>query len=169
MNAYVVTLSKVFPTTHKRKGEPTNFAEQLLNAIWKAHNMKTRFQDLGIKLHTIRGNYELWEKRFKKIDEGKAFLSIRCWTGKPYHSKQVEICKLKKSDGISIQRLEFQRERGIWFTQYITERPIVRNTIVPIKCLAENDGLTVDDWREWFKSNDLSKPLAIIQFTKFRY
>lgn len=162
MNAYVVTLSKVFPTTHKRKGEPTNFAEQLLNAVWKAHNMKTPFQDLGIKLHTIRGNYELWEKRFKKIDEGKAFLSIRCWTGKPYNSKQVEICRLTKSDGVGLQKLEFYNGS--------LQQPIINGgKTIKAEILSQNDGLSWSDWREWFKSNDLSKPLAIIQFTKFRY
>ena len=35
--------------------------------------------------------------------------------------------------------------------------------------LANNDGLTLRDWCAWFKDYDLSKPLAIIQFTKFRY
>jgi hypothetical protein len=35
--------------------------------------------------------------------------------------------------------------------------------------IAVNDGLSYEDWREWFKDYDLSKPLAIIQFTKYRY
>jgi len=32
-----------------------------------------------------------------------------------------------------------------------------------------NDGLTSNDWLEWFKNYDLSQTLAIIHFTKFRY
>ena len=33
--------------------------------------------------------------------------------------------------------------------------------------LSNNDGLDFDDWKEWFKGYDLSKPLAIIHFTKY--
>lgn len=35
--------------------------------------------------------------------------------------------------------------------------------------LAHNDGLSTDDFKEWFRGYDLSQPLAIIHFTKFRY
>ena len=35
--------------------------------------------------------------------------------------------------------------------------------------LAKNDGLSDDDFREWFKKIDFSKPMAIIHFTDFRY
>ena len=37
--------------------------------------------------------------------------------------------------------------------------------------LAENDGLTFADWKAWFSNPkyDLSEPMAIIHFTKFRY
>lgn len=34
---------------------------------------------------------------------------------------------------------------------------------------AANDGLSLSDWREWFKGYDLTKPMAIIHFTPFRY
>ena len=35
--------------------------------------------------------------------------------------------------------------------------------------LAKNDGLTLPDFKEWFYKYDLSTPMAIIHFTKFRY
>ena len=35
-----------------------------------------------------------------------------------------------------------------------------------IEDLAKHDGLSFEDWREWFKGYDLSEPLAIIHFTK---
>lgn len=35
--------------------------------------------------------------------------------------------------------------------------------------VANNDGLKYLDWRRWFKDYDLSKPLAVVHFTKFRY
>ena len=162
MKTYVLTLSKTFPAKHQRKGEPTNFDAQVLNSVWSAHNMSLRYLKFGIKLHTIRSNYELWSKRFKQIDEGKACLSIRYWIGKPYHSKQFEICKLTKEDGIGLQRLEFYNG--------CLQQPILSSGMTSrAESLAKNDGLSFESWKEWFKSCDLSKPLAIIHFTKFRY
>lgn len=35
--------------------------------------------------------------------------------------------------------------------------------------VAKNDGLHPADWIEWFSAYDLSKPMAIIHFAKFRY
>ena len=35
--------------------------------------------------------------------------------------------------------------------------------------IALNDGLSFEDWENWFKNYDLAQPMAIIHFTKFRY
>ena len=162
-------LSRNFPAKHPRHGEHTNFDTKLLNAVWSAQNMSIGLPQYGMKLHTIRANYELWSKRFEQIEAGNAVLSIRYWTGKPYHSKQTEICKLTREDGIGIQKMEFlafqegyRKDAGIW----------IAGNVFPIderEQIAINDGLTLQDWEAWFKSCDLSKPLAIIHFTKFRY
>ena len=162
MKTYVITLSRNFPAKHPRKGEPTNFDTQLLNAVLSAHNMSIGFPQVGMKLHTIRGNYELWSKRFEQIEAGNAVLSIRCWTGKPYNSKQIEICKLTREDGIGLQMLEFYNG--------CLQQPILSSGMtIRAESLAKNDGLSFESWKYWFKSCDLSKPLAIIHFTKFRY
>ena len=166
MKTYVITLSQKFPAKHPRKGEPTNFNNQLLNAVWRSHNMSVGFPQFGMKLHTIRANYPLWKKRFEQIEAGKAILSVRYWTSKPYASKQMEICKLSAKDGIGIQRLFFNADRDgqhVWWNFNIDGRYDV------IERLAANDGLSLDDWKAWFKNYDLSKPLAIIHFTKYRY
>lgn len=144
MKTYVITLSQVFPATHARAGEPTGFRENLCKT----------------KLHTIRANYEFWKTRFEQIEKGEACLSIRQWTGKPYRSKQVEIGRLTREDGIGIERLMFDKSR---FLPHVNYKP------VGVGNLANNDGLSLEDWSEWFKGYDLSKPLAIIHFTKFRY
>lgn len=34
---------------------------------------------------------------------------------------------------------------------------------------ASNDGLMVSDWLNWFSNYNVNDPLAVIQFTKFRY
>ena len=162
MNTYVIILSRNFPAKHPRKGEPTNFDTQILNAVLSAHNMNCILPKYGMKLHTIRSNYDLWEKRFEKIEEGKAALSIRYWTGKPYHSKQTEICKLTKDDGIGLQMMQFYNG--------CLQQPILSSGMtIRAETLAQNEGLSFESWKDWFRKCDLSKPLAIIHFTKFRY
>ena len=153
MKTYVITLSKYFLATHKRAGEKTNFKEKFLS---------------GEKIHTIRANYPLWEKRIKEVQEGRAVLSVRQWTGKPYRSKQVEITTLTAEDEIGVQAARIVA--GIYlkiifgenFEHYFVSEE--ERTL-----LAKNDGLSLEDWKEWFRSYDITNPLAIIHFTKFRY
>lgn len=146
IKTYVIALSQHFLATHKRAGEPTDFKEKFLN---------------GEKIHTIRANYPLWEKRVKEVQEGRAVLSIRQWTGKPYRSKQVEIAMLTAENDVGVQKLEFYNNTlGLCHIGIVYQRKYE---------LAHNDGLSFEDWEEWFKGYDLSKPMAIIHFTKFRY
>ena len=175
MKTYVLILSRTFHAKHPRKGEQTNFDTKLLNAVWRAHNMSIGLPQYGMKLHTIRSNYALWSKRFKQIYEGKAALSIRYWTGKPYHSKQTEICKLTKEDGIGLQRLQFiplNNDLGNFITSIDFRCHRMPEALNLAHELASNDGLTFSDWKEWIFGSikyNISKPLAIIHFTKFRY
>ncbi len=148
MKTYVLTLSEFFPKTHSKAGMPTHFKETFLNRE---------------KKHTIRANYPLWEKRIKEVQEGKAVLSVRQWSGKPYCSKQVEITRLTFEDRVGIQKLLIVKHSTAWI-DYPRHR-----LSVDFKYLAKYDGLSLADWDEWFKDYDLSKPLAIIHFTKFRY
>lgn len=153
MKTYVLTLSQVFPAMHPRKGEPTGFKEKVEAAI-------KQLEGEWWKEHTIRGNYELWRKRFEEIDASNACLSIRIWSGKPYHSKQVEIARLTKEDGIGLQKLEYN------FKECLLH---IGNLVLDPEELALKDGLTRKDWENWFKGYNFSNPLAIIHFTKFRY
>ena len=162
LKTFILTVSRNFPTTHKRKGEPTYFEDKILKRYSDFNNF------LGWqKLHTIRSNYELWSKRIKQIQEGKAILSIRYWSGKPYNSKQVEICRLDKDSGIGVQELTFDVPCGDFsirnnYTEFW-------NNSYKMAELAKNDGLSPDDFKEWFRKYDLSKTMAIIHFTSFRY
>lgn len=174
MKTYVITLSRHFLANHKRAGEETHFKEKFL--LGQSCPDCASPQDLsGInisdcnscvracsfpKLHTIRANYPLWEKRIKEVQEGRAVLSIRQWTGKPYRSKQVEIATLTAGSGVGIQLMELTNDFaeciiGDHHHSYVT--------------VAKNDGLHPADWIEWFSAYDLSKPMAIIHFAKFRY
>lgn len=142
MKTYVLTLSHTFPKGTLDAGEPTGFKEKLL---------------AGKKIHTIRANYEWWLKRINQIQAGEACLSIRQWSGKPYRSKQVEIARLTKKDGVGIEQVTLP---------HIANRPDIFNQFPG---LDTNDGLTREQWLYWFAGYDTKEPLAIIHFTPFRY
>ena len=170
MITYYLTLSQVFPSTHPREGQQTGFKEKVLRAVCKTG--ERYLSDIRPKIHTIRANYEFWRKRFEKIAAGEAVLSIREWVGKPYGrgSTQREIALLTREDGIGIQKLEFRRKEGTAkFVDGILRPFADGKRIDRTERLANNDGLSFEDWEAWFKGYDLSKPLAIIHFTKLRY
>lgn len=146
MKVYVLTVSKHFPKTHKRAGQSTGFVE----------NINKLFIADCEKIHTIRSSYELWSKRANEINAGKAVLSIRYWSEKPYRSKQVEICRLQK---IGIEKLE-QPDNFVYAT--------IGDNAIDWETVAKNDGLSFDDFCEWFKSRQ-KEPMAVIHFTNFRY
>ena len=146
---------------------------------------------MGKKIHTIRANYELWKKRFQKIEAGEACLSLRFWSGKPYRSKQVEFLRLTREDGIGIQKIIMRREelpdRILYGAQVLEEWQHVwtRDIRRPVDMYARNDGLTPEDFIAWFAPTfekarkkyatlaDLSTAMemefAVIHFTKYRY
>lgn len=146
MITYVLTVSQKFPATHKKAGQPTGFP------------LAIKHYD---KIHTIRGNYDLWAKRFEKINAGKAILSVRIWEGKPYASKQLEIFKYDYTHKIGVEK--------ILFDDYLYSCQINEKRFGNMWELSKNDGLSDEDFEHWFKKYDLSKPMAIIHFTDFRY
>ena len=174
MKTYVLTVSRFFPKTHKRAGEKTNFSQKLQLGIKNIPNSVMYDEECDLvmdrKIHTIRANYPLWEKRISEIQNGNAILSIRYWSGKPYNSKQVEIMQLDKNSGVGVQELDLSvfKELGMCFINY-NELTFSGSKQVNHKELAKNDGLSLKDFKEWFKSYDLSKSIAIIHFTAFRY
>lgn len=144
MRTYVLTVSKSFPSYHIKAGKPTWFPEKIEHKE---------------KIHTIRGNYELWRKRFEKIDKGEAFLSVRVWEGKPYNTKQVEVFRFDKSHGIGIEKIVFD--------DYLYSVEI-NGTRRQFSGIDENDGLSHADFESWFKKVG-PEPMVIIHFTDFRY
>lgn len=157
MKTYVITLSRHFLANHKRAGEETHFKEKFL----LGQGLTDYDTPSMAKIHTIRANYSLWEKRIKEVREGRAVLSIRQWTGKPYRSKQVKIATLTAENGVGVQKLEFYNNTlGLCHIGIVYQRKYE---------LAHHDGLSFEDWEEWFKGYDLSEPMVIIHFTKFRY
>lgn len=110
MKTYVITLSQVFPTWHKRAGEPTKFRAAFLSGQTcskckkRNHAMCTSECFSGLKIHTIRANYPLWLKRITEVQQGKASSN---------QSYPVE--KLFTVDGITVYRFS-DNDRYVYFT-----------------------------------------------------
>ena len=144
----ILTLCKSFPATHSRAGEPTGFGEKI----------KT-----GGKIHTVRFNNQdksgrsfLWDKREKDINSGRKYLSVRQWSQRPYHSEQEE---LGTYDKIGLQHIKIVPGN--------TPLVFVDGKKVPVEDVAKNDGLSVDDFLDWFGDKPFSG--VIVHFTNFRY
>lgn len=122
-------------------------------------------ENIWEKFHTIRNNYDLWVKRMAEVQSGRAVIELFYWSGKPYRSKQVVFAVLDENSGCGVQELDFMADN--------IERPCIFGNGYAVRShisiLAYNDGLSLDDFKAWFKNYDLSKPKAIIQFTNLRY
>jgi hypothetical protein len=143
----VLMVAKNFLENHPKSGQSTGFVQNL---------EKLKYHE-GTKIHTIRKNYNYWAEKASQVNEGKAVLSIRYWSGRPRHSEQVEICRLGK---MGLQKLTDPSN-----TLYAT----INNWPVRWECLAQNDGLSLEDFKAWFKNYPKTEPMAIIHFTQFRY
>lgn len=193
IKTYVITLSPFFLKGHPKAGKPTRFRCKFLMGrdfsdacIWdcsydgKGNTSRSCSRNAIVedgkpwkypKIHTIRTNYKLWEKRIHEVQEGNAVLSIRQWSGKPYRSKQVVIANLTKDDGVGIQPLKIIRYIDKLSNKECVAISVDGNTRVnlTLEDIAHNDGLSFEDWATWFKDADTSQYMAIIHFTSFRY
>lgn len=178
----VVTLGKHFGPKHPRKGQETDFIAKVAD---------------GRKVHTCRSNYEYWRAKIEKITATGGLLSVRQWSGKAYRSPQEVITEIPAGI-VGVQKLELRREKCVvnHYAEEQQEKPIVSISYydysaevdgcpVSLDILAENDGLTVDDFKAWFKpvfddaekkyhelaglASALTLDFAIIHFTKRRY
>lgn len=149
LKTYVITMMVKYPKQGIVVPKPTGFKKKLLS---------------GEKKHTIRQNYKFWKKRIDEINEGKAVLSIRQWTGLPYRSEQKEIKRFGKGE-VGYERVTMTGEAydiaintgdGYYF---LSNRRILT--------LIKNDGVPVDIFRKFFKDSLLDG--IIIHFTKLRY
>jgi hypothetical protein len=160
LKTYVIMISRTFPAYHPRKGQETYFVEKILASFKSIRHPL----DYIPKLHTIRANYDLWEKRMKEVQEGKAVISLRYHTLGRYvkGNKQIEFARLDKDSGCGVQKVNFGLETSMPFIDD-------RDNYIDAGILSINDGLLFVDFDYWFKLYKLDKPMAIIHFTKFRY
>ena len=140
----VLMISKKFLAYHTKKGLPTDF------------EAKIKSKD---KVHTIRANYELWKKKIDEVKSGKAELVLKQWSGLPYRSSPELLFKYDDKDDIDVSKLTYEEGKGLIVNDEV---------IVPTEILAKNDGLTLQEFEDWFKVFP-TEPMAIIHFTGFRY
>lgn len=149
----IITLSKQFPMSLSRRGEPTEFKVKL---------------EKGEKLHTIRRNYDLWKINAEKMERGNFYLSVRQWSGRPYNSKQVEIAQIDRPIGVQPIQLNYHHDGGL-----MTAKILDTGRLVDVAELAAHDGLSLEDFREWFFGSDPKEDKTfrgvVIHFTDLRY
>lgn len=182
-----VMLSKTFFPQHPKAGEPTGFAEKVKK---------------GTKRHTCRCNYDFWKERIAKVKERGGVLSIRQWQGKPYEEglPTVKILDVPASI-VEVQELIMTRSKEeVKFYTEFNPKPYAETAVYdyeasidgtpyPVELIAQNDGLTVEDFKAWFnpvfddyakkirlskddeeiEPSEITLKFAVIQFTTFRY
>jgi len=176
IKTHVLWVSPRFPHDHPRAGEATYFVDKIAIALSLAL-INENADNFSAKLHTCRadsknsknkkGAYEEWKRKIDEVNAGKAILSLRMWSGSPYNSKHdgsqpVEIAQFNKDSGIGVQKLEFTEGCICSFCSIDGRETKIVNVAI-------NDGLSWSSFKAWFRKADLSKPIAIIQLTKFRY
>lgn len=153
VKTYVLMLSKVFPADHPKVGISTDF--------------KAKLKD-GVKKHTIRGNAELWEHRAEEINAGRAELSVRQWSGKPYEpgSHQIEIARYTS---LGTQRITMSFTSP--WNRFICVHQDNGDAHYPVFIdVAENDGLSSEDFLAWFQAKKKKTYHGVIlHFTDMRY
>lgn len=143
----VITFARQFPVTHPKAGQPTNFLPKIWESFGEVgHDLKLT-QDINLALegnwnpkkHTIRSG-----NRWKKGD----MFSPRVWSGRPYCSRQVRISDDKELHEVWDIEIDIAGDSSIVRLEgkYLSRGGIER--------LAENDGLSYEEFKAWF-----NKPL----------
>jgi hypothetical protein len=142
----VLTFSKQFPKGHPRAGDPTHFAERIMACLadkqpgWTMkddfvqYDWYAYYNCTNIKYHTVREG-----SRWKPGD----MASLRIWSDKPYRSKQIEFAQV-----------EVKKVWPVEINMRQTSPVIIINdkllTFDVGRILAQNDGLSLTDFINWF-------------------
>lgn len=92
------------------------------------------------------------------------YLAMKEWTGRPYNSEQRDLTQRTREDGIGLQKIEMIYTAGTILMAKVDDE------FVDPAIIAKNDGLSLEDFIEWFfhgKAGSFSG--KIIHFTDYRY
>ncbi len=171
---YKIPVSQRFLSGHPRAGQNTYFAEKIQLALSDLNGPVMMYADDmtivdELKFHTIRNNFELWNKRIHKVSIGKAVIDLCYWKlpGGRFTpgNDLITFVTFDKDSGCGVQKIILKED----LVCASIETSYSYNLIVSTSIIADNDGLSHEDFKAWFKGYDLSEPMAIIHFTSFRY
>jgi hypothetical protein len=154
----VLTCSRHFPKDHPKAGQRTWFVEKIYKSIWDAHKGSTNplhpFWEQYDQAFPVTGdfneNIHQHQPKHHTIRAGSRWkvgdmISLRVWSDKPYRSKQIEFAQVEVKKVWTIEISEFW-----WINDCIQEHEQVRT-------LAENDGLSYEDFVALFKIHPKKK------------
>lgn len=155
----VRTFSRVFPSYHPKKNEPTFFVEKIYNSFDISWNKNGLLYTKLVELNPLRTPTELnrfWDslntsaeiQKHHTIRAGHHFkpghkISPRVWSGAPYNSKQIIF-----SEDIVVEK--------VWNVEFEDESLSIASNmkgyraLIPIGDVAMNDGLEYDEFMDWF-------------------
>ena len=118
----------------------------------KPTHFKEKLLD-GRKIHTCRGRYDGWVLNIDKVNDKGYVLSVREWDGRPY------------GRGVKQKVIKEYCKAGL-------KCVIDGKRFTDIATLARNDGMTLEEFKDWFFGQGMNRGVysgIIIHFTDFRY
>lgn len=150
--------SRFFPKGHPKEGQQTFFVEKIYSELGVGGNyLNIPLPDVDnflynhdenyfdAKLHTIRAG-----KHFKDGD----YFSPRVWTDKPYRSKQIKIADDIKLERVFDFKIEIDKDYICVLIDnypFYEENSRMVTQVQALETLAKNDGLSIEDFKSWFK------------------
>jgi len=148
----VRTFSRYFPKGHPKEGQPTYFIEKIWQSLYNMGKIDSCLGSplLEKELEIFSNPSHFIKPKWHTIRAGKHFnagnyFSPRVWTDKPYSSKQIAI-----SPDIQIKKVWdiWHDSNGWWINE---------NSFYALERLAENDGLSLPDFLNWFNIHPKKK------------
>jgi hypothetical protein len=144
----VLTVSRTFPKTHPRAGEPTYFVEKIYKSLASNGFSSLKNVALSAKYWLIVDGFKpVNESKHHTIRAGKRWkvgdmISLRVWSGAPYKTKQIEFAQVELKQVYDIYIGQFD--------QYSYGITINGDGYGEMDVLAANDGLSLVDFQDWF-------------------
>lgn len=157
----VITFSRTFPKGHPRQGQSTFFVEKVLHGL-RDININIGHYKKKVPLNFLQSltlHTPPPEKKFTTIRAGKRFktgekFSPRVWSNKPYNSKQITFF----DDILIVKTWDFKIEVDEDYLcvlidghAFYEKNKRFETQPEALETMAANDGLALQDFKDWFK------------------